>query len=1216
MRLRRRLPKHVKKYLDVAYLSGNLLLLATSFAISQQLPVEEDYRDHSDQAFAECSSYYQKELFIIAQAKCEEFLSAYPQSIHHSEARWYLAESYFKLHLYPAASREYSTYIKEYPFSSLIPRAFLGKGICAFTLHQYGEAITFLKSVLDKTDDEQVAGEASYWIAESFSKQGEQQTAFKYYLLAFNNYSHCPQRREILLALGDYYYDLKDFPHASEFYHLFVEENPETATRRKVRFRWLQCLLYAGKNQELIDTIQVLEKYLHAEELAGILTLNAEAYYRRQQYENAEQYFRRALSVDPTELNRRLLQYSIAWCFIHRKEYEKAKAQLIRIDQSDDSLSQAAEYLLAQIFQVQGNQDSAFVVFEKLAMKNNESIQREKALLNCGMIAWERGEVSRAKQYLRSLLVIFPTSETSMLGNQLLAKIYYEEGDYCSAQAFFDSSSSELHSTSATIRDSRWNTLLCSYFLKDDARIAENAHRFCANYPNDDRCGSATLLSAEAKFRLKAYSDAYAIYDSLSGSGDRVLQEEGMYGSGWCVFKNHDYRKSIISFTSFMKQYPQSKHMQTVRILFADACFLLQEYVLALGSYRSYQRTYPEDPYRDYLMYQSAYCAFQAGDVTDAYRTLESLITTFPQSPLAEYAQLGLAHINSYTKELREAIKEYQKYLERYPFGSYKAFVYRSLVEACSSLQRYQDADRYRSLLNQESRTVSSPNSKTDSLTSRSLLQNYSVESLPLISTLQLEKEYTECHLIPFYEPIRLPSLDDHDRPVLQYDFQEDIHEEKSSGRNGLIQAGIDNNASLVAEVDCQYLSGTILHAVSATHESQQEFKPNIDRQYYNVRGFIQSGDNRVGSVDWNGSYELSSHAFKWYGSQVPGAQRKVVDGSLKLHINNLQIGDISNTLRASYQQSVMRDSTALTRETIGRIDLGTNLSLLNHPVQVDFQAQMRDAWVDIFGIACKSEYQAASRLLVNASIQLFWFDNGIGNTTSLCPSVDIAYQINEQHRLIGDFSSRIEPVNLGRLIKENQYLSASAGVTPTNIKGVIELGLCSEWTSRWQSKVSIQYSAMEKYPYFSDSNGSGVWNLTYGGETRILTFLTEMVAKLTVNDYFCSSIQLRSSEDSFWGKELPYFPLLEAGCRASHEFGEHLTLEADAKYVGNRNGAFTGNVKVSEYVLINTRVDYRILETAILALSIKNLMNSTYERWLGYQELPRTISASIQIQW
>jgi outer membrane cobalamin receptor len=124
------------------------------------------------------------------------------------------------------------------------------------------------------------------------------------------------------------------------------------------------------------------------------------------------------------------------------------------------------------------------------------------------------------------------------------------------------------------------------------------------------------------------------------------------------------------------------------------------------------------------------------------------------------------------------------------------------------------------------------------------------------------------------------------------------------------------------------------------------------------------------------------------------------------------------------------------------------------------------------------------------------------------------------------------------------------------------------------------------------------------------------MVAKFMSNDYFASTIMLRSIKNSLLGKRIPYFPLIEAGCRVSHRFKTAIVVSADVKFVGEQQTDFIEKSKISGYTVIDVSGEYGPLDFMKLSIGIKNLTGTQYKTWKGYQEFPLTMYVTVQVKW
>ena len=226
------------------------------------------------------------------------------------------------------------------------------------------------------------------------------------------------------------------------------------------------------------------------------------------------------------------------------------------------------------------------------------------------------------------------------------------------------------------------------------------------------------------------------------------------------------------------------------------------------------------------------------------------------------------------------------------------------------------------------------------------------------------------------------------------------------------------------------------------------------------------------------------------------------------------------------------------------------------------------------------------------------------------------SYQITSQHLFYISYEQMFIPMTLASNIIANRYLSAASSIKHQYNTGMGELGVESHWTEEVQSRVSLNVKSARDLPMFSDSSVQGLWTLAYGGQTRIVTFCAEMVAKLNSNDYFASNVLLRSTNDSFLGGKIPYTPAVEAWCSAIHRFGTAIAVRADVRFAGERTTDLAGTAVLSSYAVADVRSEYTPYDFLRLTVGITNVTNTKFETWRGYREFPLTMHVAAQIKW
>jgi hypothetical protein len=233
-----------------------------------------------------------------------------------------------------------------------------------------------------------------------------------------------------------------------------------------------------------------------------------------------------------------------------------------------------------------------------------------------------------------------------------------------------------------------------------------------------------------------------------------------------------------------------------------------------------------------------------------------------------------------------------------------------------------------------------------------------------------------------------------------------------------------------------------------------------------------------------------------------------------------------------------------------------------------------------------------------------------------LRPHLLASYQLTAMHRIYVSYKPILIPMTLASSIGINRFLSTASIIRHTDVNNAGEIGVESDWTKTIRSRVSFKLESIRELGMFSDLSQKGIWILAYGGDATIVTICAEMFAKLDSNDYFGSKILLRSTDDSFVGRNVPYAPAVEAGFTASHKFGTTALLSADVKFVGERKADFTGTSTLTKYVVVDAGCDYTPLDYFKLSIGVNNLFGARYEIWSGYREFPQTVYFAVQVKW
>jgi hypothetical protein len=420
--------------------------------------------------------------------------------------------------------------------------------------------------------------------------------------------------------------------------------------------------------------------------------------------------------------------------------------------------------------------------------------------------------------------------------------------------------------------------------------------------------------------------------------------------------------------------------------------------------------------------------------------------------------------------------------------------------------------------------------------------------------------------------------------------------------------------------------------------QSLPNYRYTFDGTYHLTNGFAQHTDQSDGSFTAAGRTYLASNepmiqnaaldgglgykseSFRFYGSTTPNLQRTISDFQLKAGIENQATNNLPYSVGISLDNINVLDSSASANETRFDLNLQTVLPIASLPLQMKFHGMIASGGLGFMDVSGGIQNYWYAGLLFEGSLHVYWAQGMAGQSLfRLRPQLTVSYPITSQHCVYASYKPMVIPMTLASNIRVNRFLSAVSPIRHADVSNAGELGVESDWNEMVRSRVSLgvkSISDLTMFSEFSDSSRHGIWTLAYNEHVTIITFCAEMVAKFESNDYFASTIMLRSIKDSFLGKQIPYYPTIEAGCRASHRFRTAIVVNADVRFVGEQQADLIGRSTVSGNTVIDVSGEYAPLDFLRLSIGIKNLTDARYETWRGYQEFPLTMYATVQVKW
>ncbi|MGA2552280.1 MAG: tol-pal system protein YbgF [Burkholderiaceae bacterium] len=137
--------------------------------------------------------------------------------------------------------------------------------------------------------------------------------------------------------------------------------------------------------------------------------------------------------------------------------------------------------------------------------------------------------------------------------------------------------------------------------------------------------------------RLRKLEPQQVTVDGKTGAVDQ--NESRVYDAAFNQFKGNDYKGSIISFQSFLSQYPDSVYAPAAQYWIGTAYYAQRDYRGAIAAEQVVIKNWPDNAKASDALLIIASSQSDGGDKKAARKTLETLIATYPDTQAASAAR-------------------------------------------------------------------------------------------------------------------------------------------------------------------------------------------------------------------------------------------------------------------------------------------------------------------------------------------------------------------------------------------------------------------------------------------------------------------------------------------------------------------------------------------------------------------------------------------------
>ncbi|HEY1582019.1 MAG TPA: tetratricopeptide repeat protein [Chthoniobacterales bacterium] len=519
------------------------------------------------------------------------------------------ANALFGRKLYDLAIPEYEKFIGLYPASPDRVTALFYLGEAYRALNRPEPARTSFQSVVRDFPDHELAGPASYGLAEIAFNDKDYETALPLFHHA------AAKMKSSALALSARYFEgrclenLHRTDEAREVYQQVIETGDPNPFRDDARLATGSIFLAAGRKGEALKQLEALagetkKPALKAEATvrAGLVALDLA------QTEKGKPDQEMTTKATTLLKKGRALPEAGRWSGI-------AAVGLLRLEY------QAGQYA------------AAVADYQKSKGQMPEEVCPEMMLLAANSQR-QLGHHKEAQDLYRQIVVKYPSHEEA--------------------------------------KDAQYQRLIGLYNANDPA-LREEVDQFLKDNPEGERSDQAKLLKAESLYKVQDFAAAATLYAGLRDSKlSARLRADAAFKLGWCYAQTKQPEKAIEAFSYFIQAFPDDAELPSALAQRALAYQQTKRYEQARSDLDQLLISYPKAHEREAALQQKALILGQLDNPAGMVDTFEQLLREFPKSAAAAQAHYYIGKGAFETKDYEKAIAELERarQLNREQYGA------------------------------------------------------------------------------------------------------------------------------------------------------------------------------------------------------------------------------------------------------------------------------------------------------------------------------------------------------------------------------------------------------------------------------------------------------------------------------------------------------------------------------------------------------------------
>ncbi len=547
---------------------GGLLLATSVLATNLDTPDRLRFAD----------GLYARGMHKMAIQEYRGFLENPPDVTNAAVAYFRLGECYRKLGNRPEAEKAFRTVFNQYADSEYRLKAGCKRADLFMDTGEYGAALDLFAVVLAEDPPPELAAACRYFSGEAHLKLGRPDEALMAFEGVVKDFPDTTFKSYALLKIGEIHATIKqDETSALDYF----KQAAETTASDRVK----------------------------AESLFQV----AEYYFRSKAYETSADYYRKLLTLYPSDARSIEAALQAAWAAYYAGLYaealDRAGAAVAAGAAAGDAASAASR---AEWLYLKAN-------CERQLMQNADAIKTYAGLLE----HHPRSAFADAARYERAVA-------------------YFKSGSFRQAIE----AAARVESEGKLKKDILWLRAESHAALKQDAEAIQYYRLLIREFPDSELSRDATYRLAHHLQARGDNQEAVRQYHQLvERYPDSPLAPQALFAAGVCLLRDELPAAAIRDWSALITRYPQSEYVEKALYQSAMSAVRLERDAEALQLLRDLLKRFPATTHAADASYWTGMLSLQAGQLADAQASFRQTLQAQPRPDLAHDAAfyLGLA---------------------------------------------------------------------------------------------------------------------------------------------------------------------------------------------------------------------------------------------------------------------------------------------------------------------------------------------------------------------------------------------------------------------------------------------------------------------------------------------------------------------------------------------------------------------------------------------